>query len=57
MRKKQLEIQLLKEFIGTLDQFTTKEKLENLIKTAGQAQVASLTVKKLTTSIILSMKS
>jgi len=32
----------LKEFIGTIDQFTSKEKLENLIKTAGKAQVASL---------------
>jgi hypothetical protein len=40
--KKTIGDKTLKEFIGTLDQFTTKEKLENLIKTAGQAQVASL---------------
>lgn len=32
----------LKEFFGTLSQFTTKEGLENLLKTAGNAQVATL---------------
>jgi hypothetical protein len=40
--KKTIGDTTLKEFIGTLDQFTTKEKLENLVKTAGRAQVASL---------------
>ncbi|WP_299274913.1 AIPR family protein [uncultured Psychroserpens sp.] len=40
--KKTIGDSTLKEFIGTIDQFTTKEKLENLIKTAGKAQVASL---------------
>lgn len=36
----------LKEFLGTLDQFSSKEKLQNLIDTAGNAEVASL-VKRL----------
>lgn len=40
--KKSIGDTILKEFLGTLDQFSTKEKLENLIKTAGKAQVASL---------------
>ena len=40
--KKTIGDKTLKEFIGTLDQFSTKEKLKNLIKTAGKAQVASL---------------
>lgn len=40
--KKSIGDTILKEFLGTLDQFSTKEKLENLLKTAGKAQVASL---------------
>ena len=33
---------VLKEFLGTLSQFESKETVENLIDTAGQAQVAGL---------------
>lgn len=33
---------VLKEFFGTLDQFSSKEKLQNLVTTAGKAQVAEL---------------
>tara|TARA_R110000787_G_scaffold117185_1_gene227748 strand:+ start:119 stop:781 length:663 start_codon:yes stop_codon:yes gene_type:complete len=40
--KKSIGDTIIKEFLGTLDQFSSKEKLENLIKTAGKAQVASL---------------
>ncbi|WP_418637287.1 AIPR family protein [Winogradskyella sp.] len=40
--KKSIGDSTLKEFLGTLDQFSTKEKLENLIKTAGKAQVSAL---------------
>lgn len=40
--KKSIGDSTLKEFLGTLDQFNTKEKLENLIKTAGKAQVSAL---------------
>jgi hypothetical protein len=32
----------LRDFSGTLQQFSTKERVENLVKTAGNAQVASL---------------
>jgi len=32
----------LKEFYGTLSQFTSRTKLENLLKTAGDAEVAKL---------------
>jgi AIPR protein len=32
----------LRDFSGTLQQFATKERVENLVKTAGPAQVASL---------------
>lgn len=40
--KKSIGDTFLKEFLGTLDQFTSKEKLENLIATSGKAQVSSL---------------
>ncbi len=40
--KKTIGDSTLKEFIGTIDQFKTVGKLENLIKTAGKAQVALL---------------
>lgn len=33
---------VLKEFLGTLDQFSSSEKLQNLVDTAGKAEVASL---------------
>ena len=33
---------VLKEFLGTLDQFNSSEKLQNLVKTAGKAHVAAL---------------
>src|SRR5690606_10751780 len=40
--KKSIGDTALKEFLGTLDQFRSKEKLENLLNSAGKAQVASL---------------